>query len=124
MSALLLPESKPRLALDLALKGSLLLSSSVLVELNRVLSRERFRPYIEEEDTRRFIAALADQADLIEVNVAISACRDPKDNKLLELAVSGRASHIVTGDSDLLVLDPFQSIRILSPSRFLELGEG
>jgi hypothetical protein len=45
---------------------------------------------------------------------------DPKDNKFLELAVSGRATHVVTGDSDLLALNPFQGIQILSPHSFLQ----
>jgi len=47
------------------------------------------------------------------------ACRDPKDNKFLELAVAGEATHIVTGDSDLLVLNPFRDIAVLTPSEFL-----
>lgn len=49
----------------------------------------------------------------------ITACRDPRDNKLLELAVSGSASDIVTGDADLLVLHPFRGIDILAVSAFL-----
>ncbi|MGC2743605.1 MAG: putative toxin-antitoxin system toxin component, PIN family [Candidatus Angelobacter sp.] len=56
----------------------------------------------------------------IDVNVQIKACRDPKDNKFLEVAVSGKATHLITGDSDLLVLDPFQGIRILPPQEFLD----
>jgi len=54
--------------------------------------------------------------------VQITACRDPKDDKFLELAVAGRATHIVTGDSDLLALNSFQSIQILPPQSFLELS--
>jgi predicted nucleic acid-binding protein len=56
------------------------------------------------------------------VNVQINSCRDPKDNKFLEVAVSGQATQLITGDADLLVLDPFQGIRILSPQEFLDLA--
>ena len=122
VSALLLPKSKPRSSFDRALRnGRLLISAAVLAEAYEVLSRRRFSRYINEEDARNFIAALTREAELVDVKVKISASRDPKDDKLLELAVSGRATHIVTGDSDLLALDPFQGIRILTPSSFLEL---
>lgn len=122
VSALLLSDSKPRRALDLAsLKGEVLLSLATLAEIHEVLSRKRFRRYVDEEDVRRFLAALARTAQWIEVNVSIVACRDPKDNKFLEIAVSGQATHIVTGDSDLLVLNPFQGIHIIPPHKFLEM---
>lgn len=46
-------------------------------------------------------------------------CRDPKDNKYLELAVNGQAESIITGDQDLLILHPFQSINIVTVNDFL-----
>ena len=49
-----------------------------------------------------------------------STCRDPKDNKFLELAVAGNADCIVTGDKDLLVLNSFRNIQIITPKEFLE----
>jgi predicted nucleic acid-binding protein len=58
----------------------------------------------------------------VDVDVHIRACRDAKDDKFLELAVSGYGTHIVTGDSDLLALNPFRGIEILPPHRFLELS--
>lgn len=118
----MLPDSKPRRAFDIALRnGNILLSSEVLAEIYSVLSRKRFRRYLEEEDARRFIAAFAREAEWIDIVVRISACRDPKDNKFLELAVNGRASHIITGDSDLLALNPFQGIQIIPPDEVLGL---
>jgi predicted nucleic acid-binding protein len=50
----------------------------------------------------------------------ITDCLDNKDNKFLELAISGKASHIISGDNDLLVLSPFRGIVISSPATFLE----
>ena len=102
--------------------GKVLLSSATLAELYDVLHRKQFRRYIDEEDARSFVAALARESEWIDVNVQIKACRDPKDNKFLEVAVSGQATQLITGDTDLFVLDPFQGIRILSPQEFLDLA--
>lgn len=95
------------------------MSFPVLAELNEVLNRKRFRPYIDEEDIRIFIATLTREAEWVHAETRIKACRDPKDDKFLDLAVQGKANQIVTGDSDLLALDPFQGIRILPPHLFL-----
>ena len=121
ISALLSPKSKPREAVDLASrKGAILLSFEALAELNEVLGRKQFRRYIDEDDIRRFLAALTRESEWIDANVSITACRDSKDDKFLSLAVSGHATHIVTGDFDLLALHPFEDIQILSPQMFLK----
>ncbi len=101
-----------------------MLSFPVLVELYEVLSGKRVRQYVDEDDIRVFLAALTRQAEWIDVDTRIAVCRDPKDDKFLELAVSGKATHIVTGDSDLLALNPFQGIPVLSAHAFLELPAG
>ena len=49
----------------------------------------------------------------------IASCRDPTDDKFPELAVNGRADLIVSGDADLLVLNPLRGIEILAPAGFL-----
>lgn len=123
VSALLVPGSRPRQALDCAFReGKVLISFATLAELYDVLQRKHFRRYIDEEDARSFMAALARESEWIDVNVQIKTCRDPRDDKFLEIAVSGQATQIITGDADLLVLDPFQGIRILSPQEFLDLA--
>lgn len=122
VSALLSPQSKPRQAIDLVLKkGKILLSFETLSELSAVLNRKRFRPYIDEEDIRRFLSALVRDSDWVDEGLQIIACRDPKDDKFLSLAVSGQATFLITGDADLLDLNPFQGIQIISPNAFLEL---
>ena len=121
VSALLSPGSKSRMAVDRAHReGVILLSLGTLTELFEVLSRKQFRGYIDEEDMRRFLAVLTREAQWIAVDVQITACRDPKDDKFLSLAVSGQATHIVTGDADLLALHPFQGVLIVTPGTFLE----
>lgn len=122
ISALLLPRSKPRQALDLALRtGTVLLSFAVLTELYQTLSRKQFSRYVDEDDIRKFVATLTREAQWVEESVKITACRDPKDDKFLELAVNGGATHIVTGDSDLLILSPFRGVSIVTPGAFLNL---
>jgi putative PIN family toxin of toxin-antitoxin system len=121
VSALLSPESKPRLVVDqVRRRGTILLSFATLAELYEVLSRKHFRRYIDEEDVRRFLAAVAHEAEWVDAPLPISVCRDPADDKFLALAVSGEATHIVTGDTDLLALHPFRGIPILTPGAFLE----
>ncbi len=59
-------------------------------------------------------------AEMIETGETIAVCRDPKDDKLLELAVSGNADFLVTSDKDLLVLNPFRGVEIITPREFLD----
>lgn len=63
--------------------------------------------------------SLIRDSDLIEVAEPVQACRDPDDDRILELAVNGAAAYIVTGDSDLLVMNPFRGVEILTPAGFL-----
>ena len=92
---------------------------SALLELNEVIARKKFDKYVSEEKRKEFLAALVKQAELLEVTEEITDCRDPKDNKFLELALSGEADCIISGDGDLLVLHPFRGISILQPGAFL-----
>lgn len=120
VSALLLRDSVPRQAFDKALNnGTVLLSLPVIFELADVLSREKLNRYLLEEERMRFLVSLLKEAELAQVSEIITACRDAKDDKFLELAVSGKASCIVSGDADLLDLSPFRGIPILTPREFL-----
>jgi putative PIN family toxin of toxin-antitoxin system len=124
ISALLIKQSVARQAFDKALQqGKLLLSLTTLEELNNVLKRKKFDKYIHENERLLFLATLVDKATLIEVNEIVTECRDPKDNKFLELAVSGNAICIVSGDKDLLALHPFRGIPIMTPAVFLRFYE-
>jgi putative PIN family toxin of toxin-antitoxin system len=120
ISAVLLPRSVPRQAFDLAsARGRLLVSAATIAELDDVFRRPKFDKYVSQEKRLEFLAALAREAETVEVAETIAACRDPKDDKFLELAVSGRASHILSGDADLLVLHPFRGIAIVTSQDFL-----
>lgn len=122
VSALLFERSKPGQAFHAAIgRGEILLSLPVAQELNDVLKREKFRPYITSEERERFLVALVRGALFVEISERIQACRDPKDDMFLELAVNGSAKCIVSGDKDLLCLNPFRGIPILTPEQFLVL---
>ena len=122
VSAVLLPRSVPRQAFDVATaRGRLLVSDAMIAELDEVLRRPKFDKYVSEMRRLEFLAALVREAEVVDVVDVVVDCRDSKDNKVLELALSGKGSHIVTGDSDLLVLHPFGVIAIMSPQSFLAM---
>ena len=121
VSALLIKKSVARRAFDRAREaGDILLSFDVIEELYDVLGRPAFDRYIEEDDRMQFLTLLVKEAALVEVTERIKECRDPKDDKFLELAVNGKADFIISGDADLQVLNPFRRIKIVSPREFLE----
>jgi putative PIN family toxin of toxin-antitoxin system len=123
VSALLLRQSVSRQAFDKALEqGTLLVSQATIDELNEVLRRKHFDKYVTEDERIEFITALLRKATLVETMKPVNVCRDPKDNKFLELALSGKVSCIISGDEDLLVLHPFQGIPILTPRQFLSFS--
>jgi putative PIN family toxin of toxin-antitoxin system len=121
VSAVLLPRSKSRQAFDKAKRsGTLLVSDETIGELNDVLRREDFDKYVTEALRVEFLAALLRDAELVEISETVVACRDPRDDKFLSLAISGHADCIVSGDKDLRDLNPFREIPILTPAQFLE----
>jgi putative PIN family toxin of toxin-antitoxin system len=121
VSALLFNDSIPGQAFFRAVDGGTLLLCAAFVEqLSEVLSRSKFDRYVTRQDRERLLARLIHDAELVTPTTQIQACRDPDDDLILELAVSGDAASIVTGDNDLLVLHPFRGIAILSPAGFLE----
>jgi len=121
VSAVLMKKSAARDAFDKAKQeGDILLSLEVIDELHDVLARPAFNRYVDEEDRLKFLSLLIKEAKLVEISEKITECRDPKDDKFLELAVNGKASLIISGDKDLQILNPFRGIDILSPREFLD----
>lgn len=121
ISRLLLPASIPAQAVHKAVEiGQLLISEPVLNELADVLARRKFDPYVSVKNRQQFLRLLGRIAEMVPIIYTVHACRDPRDDKFLELAVNGSADLIITGDKDLLILNPFRTIRIITPARFLE----
>lgn len=123
VSRLLMPGGTAARAVDHAMAlGVPLVSDDTLAELAEVLSRPRFDRYVSVADRQRFVALLGGVARRVAITHRVQACRDPRDDKFLHVALNGEAEAIVTGDNDLLVLDPFHGVRILSPAAFLGIG--
>ena len=120
ISAVLLGGSARQAFNKLIDNGSVLVSVSVLLELAEVLNRPKFDKYVTQDERMRFLVSFLKVAEMVEIRETIVACRDPKDDKFLELAVSGRANFLVTGDKDLLDLNPFRGLKILTPREFLD----
>jgi putative PIN family toxin of toxin-antitoxin system len=122
VSALLFEQSVPANAFFAAWElGDILLSQDTFRDLSEVLGRSQFDGYVTREEREQFPARLLIEGTMVEIGDTVRACRDPKDDKLLELADSGAASCLVTGDQDLLVLNPFRGITILTPAQFLAM---
>lgn len=121
VSRLLLPESVPAKAVRRAVdEGQLLVSDATFEELADVLSRAKFDRYISVEDRQQFIRFLNRIAERVVVVSPVKACRDPKDDKFLEVALNGNADVLMTGDRDLLELHPFRGIEIITPRKYLD----
>lgn len=122
ISAFILPDSVARKALNKARKeGFLIVSEESASELTEVLIRPKFDKYLPLDIRLEIIDDFLSLAYFIEPGVTITDCRDPKDNKFLELACSAKAMCIITGDQDLLILNTFRGIPIKTAAEFLKI---
>ena len=122
VSAILLPDSTAFTAYVKALEtGVLLASPETLAEYQEVILRRKFDRYASRKRRQVFINELIQGVEQIGIIEEIKACRDPKDNQFLEVAVNGIADALITGDQDLLDLHPFRDIAILTPTQFLSV---
>ncbi|MCQ9376277.1 putative toxin-antitoxin system toxin component, PIN family [Methyloversatilis sp. XJ19-13] len=120
ISRLLLPTGVAARAVDHALaRGVVLVSEETMNELAEVISRPKFDRYLSVAERVQFLRLFGGVARMVNITHRVAACRDPKDDKFLHVALNGEAEAIVTGDRDLLVLHPFHGISILSPADFV-----
>jgi uncharacterized protein len=99
--------------------AGLLKSLATEQQLFEVVARPRLASLIDPE-TQAWLKKLMAAAELATITDHIAACRDPTDDKFLELAVNGHADLIVSGDGDLLALNPFRDIPIVTPAAFVQ----
>ncbi|MBM3254308.1 MAG: putative toxin-antitoxin system toxin component, PIN family [Candidatus Omnitrophica bacterium] len=100
-------------------KFTLVLSPLMFEEIAMVLSRPKFHNLISDEERKEVTIFLESSAEFIIPKKSISICRDPEDNQILACALEGGANFIITGDKDLLSLNPFKNISIISPKDFI-----
>ena len=122
VSRMLNPLSVPGKAAAKALEQDrILASAATLKELEVVLQRPKIASYIPPGAVELFLEQINSVAIPVAIPFPIHACRDARDDKFLEVAVHGRADAIVTGDADLLGLDPFRGVAIMTPAAYLEM---
>jgi uncharacterized protein len=121
VSALLRFPSIPGQAVSKALdSGVLLVSEATMAELADVLARPRLDRYVSREDRKQFLRQLTRTAEFVPIVHLVRECRDPRDDKFLEVALNGNADLILTGDADLLALNPWRGIEVVSPGEYLK----
>ena len=124
ISRLLLADFAAARAVDNALtRFEVVVSEASVEELAGVLSREKFDRYVSLQDREEFLRRLLQVTTMVSVLSEITDCRDPKDNRFLALALDSESDCIVSGDADLLALNPWRGIEIVSPGAFLAIRE-
>lgn len=98
----------------------LVFSDELMNELIEVSQRKKFQKYFALEDIDKLLILIQNKADFIKVKSSVVLCRDSKDNFLLSLAIDGRASHLITGDKDLLIIEEYERTTILSMADYLK----
>ena len=90
-------------------------SQSLLDELRDVLTRKLRQRSV---DVRAALRLFEETLTLVVPAMIEPICRDRDDDVVLATALAGECVAVVTGDRDLLILDPFRGIRVLSPADF------
>ena len=112
--------STPALAVEKAIATAQLVATrDTLRELIETLLLAKFDRYVRRERREALLQRFASLVEIIEVLQPVRASRDPKDDKFLEAAVNGRASVLVTGDRDLLDLNSFRGVAIVTATGYL-----
>jgi putative PIN family toxin of toxin-antitoxin system len=129
VGAVIRADSLPHRAWLLAQQScEILASTETFAEVESVLHRKQLERYVDVSTRDEFLSVFRSIALWVEVSnadlLAVDPpCRDPKDNMFLALAAVGYASALISSDHDLLVLNPWQGIAILTPAQFLaEIG--
>ncbi|MBS1937073.1 MAG: putative toxin-antitoxin system toxin component, PIN family [Bacteroidetes bacterium] len=98
-----------------------LYSEAMIEELMEVLERPRARRQIASADVAELLGTIQVQGERVQVTSSVRVCRDPDDDKVLELCQDGKAHLLVSGDKDLLSMREFQGTKIISPAEFMRL---
>jgi uncharacterized protein len=120
VSGTLLADSLPGKAVRKAITDDhLLMSEASLCELADVLSRKKFDRYVTVADREEFVRLIYRVVEVVPIVTAVHECPDETDNRILEVAVNGAADVIVSGDRDLLHMNPFRGIPIVTPADYV-----
>ncbi len=99
----------------------ILFSEELFDELIEVLNRPKFKKYFSAEDIYELVSLINTKVEWIKIVEKFNDCRDPKDNFLLDLIVNGKADYLVTGDDDLITLNPYKNTKIFHYQEFKKI---
>lgn len=116
----LLGSEKSKFIIEKFINGEIdiIITEEIFLEIVETLKDKKFSEVINKEDLKNLIELLKIDATWVIPKEKIDACRDAKDNIILECAISGNADFIITGDNDLLSLKKFKKISIINPLKF------
>lgn len=123
ISGALSKHGKPRKVVDfIDASGIILSSQATFEEFETRIRRKKFDKYfVDPHERKEYIDWIYSLSyPFVEITKEIAECPDPDDDKFLELAVSGNADYLITGNLKDFPPSPFQGIPILSPAEFLE----
>ena len=98
-----------------------ILCQELIDEFLNVANRDKFKRYFSSEDVEQLLLELTRKSIFVKVTSEVPTCRDPKDNFLLALALDSKATHLITGDKDLLVLKRFEETDILTLTEYFSI---
>lgn len=103
-----------------SITGGLAFSDETFQELSEVLQRPKFDKFISVQTRRIFLEEIQEVASFYEILQKTDICRDPKDNKFLDVALASHTEYLITGDEDLLVLESIGNTAIITPRNFVD----
>ena len=122
VSAVLKEDSTPDLAFRLARTHDVVcISDALLMEIEAVLRRPKLRSVVSPGRIELMLDLLVSRSFHLTPSIAVADCRDAKDNLYLELALEAGAWAIVSGDRDLLDLNPWRGVRIATAAEYVRL---
>lgn len=98
-----------------------LFCEELLQEFIDVAKRPKFKKTISQQDLIDLLKVISQKAIFFELQSTVSIYRDLKDNYLLALCKDGKATHLLTGDNDLLILKKFGSTIIQTYSSYISV---
>ena len=101
-----------------------ILCQELVDEFLDVANRDKFKRYFSAEDVEQLLLELTRKSIFVKITSEVSICRDPKDNFLLALALDSTATHLITGDKDLLILKQIGATEILTLSDYILIEKG
>ncbi len=122
ISAALSPNGTPaKVVKHFITNGRIIFSDETYEEFSTRIWRPKFDPYISREKRKSLLMDFSNIADWFEISGDLKACRDPDDDKFLELAIKANAWILVSGDRDLTDLSEIEGIPIVTPAKCLAL---